>query len=69
MGLLEERERSCTRDPWLDPLPATGGLSRLRPDRLAEVLGAAARAIDARGGRFTVHCTPLVTTAVHAGTR
>ncbi|GAA2455439.1 class I SAM-dependent methyltransferase [Streptomyces glaucus] len=61
-------ERSCTRDQWLDLLPTTGGLTRLRPGRLAEVLGAVGRAIDALGGRFTMRYTTLATTAVRVGT-
>ncbi|MFD7130369.1 class I SAM-dependent methyltransferase [Streptomyces sp. NPDC059894] len=61
-------ERSYTRDQWLDLLPTTGGLTRLRPDQLAEILGAVGHAIDALGGRFTMHHTTLATTAVRAGT-
>ncbi|WP_346173031.1 class I SAM-dependent methyltransferase [Streptomyces cuspidosporus] len=61
-------ERSYTRDQWLDLLPTTGGLTRLRPEQLAEILGAVGRAVDALGGRFTMHYTTLVTTAVRAGT-
>lgn len=60
-------ERSYTRDQWLDLLPTTGGLTRLRPDQLAEILGAVGDAIDALGGRFTMHYTTLATTAVRAG--
>ncbi|GGV04950.1 methyltransferase type 11 [Streptomyces albospinus] len=61
-------EQSYTRDQWLDLLPTTGGLTRLRPDQLAEILGAVGRAIDALGGRFTMHYTTLATTAVRAST-
>lgn len=61
-------ERSYTRDQWLDLLPTTGGLTRLRSDQLAEVLGAVGDAIDALGGRFTMRYTTLATTAVRAGT-
>ncbi|GAA2716581.1 MULTISPECIES: class I SAM-dependent methyltransferase [Streptomyces] len=60
-------EQSCTRGQWLDLLPTTGGLTRLRPDQLAEVLGAVGHAIDALGGRFTMHYTTLAATAVRAG--
>ncbi|MET8629163.1 class I SAM-dependent methyltransferase [Kitasatospora sp. NPDC004669] len=61
-------ERSYTRDQWLDLLPTTGGLTRLRPDQPAEILGAVGHAIDALGGRFTMHYTTLATTAVRVGT-
>ncbi|NYI03533.1 class I SAM-dependent methyltransferase [Allostreptomyces psammosilenae] len=61
-------EQSYTRDQWLDLLPTTGGLTRLRPDQLAEVLGAVGRAVDALGGRFTMQYTTLATTAVRADT-
>ncbi|WNM35471.1 class I SAM-dependent methyltransferase [Streptomyces sp. Li-HN-5-11] len=62
-------EQSYTRDQWLDLLPTTGGLTRLRPDQLAEILGAVGHAIDALGGRFTMQYTTLATTAVRVGTR
>ncbi|MGW6057445.1 class I SAM-dependent methyltransferase [Streptomyces sp. NPDC055189] len=61
-------EQSYTRDQWLDLLPTTGGLTRLRPDQLAEVLDAVGGAIDSLGGRFTMHYTTLATTAVRAAT-
>ncbi|MEU0445408.1 class I SAM-dependent methyltransferase [Streptomyces tendae] len=61
-------QRSYTRDQWLELLPTTGGLTRLRPDQLAEILGAVSHAIDALGGRFTMHYTTLATTAVRAAT-
>ncbi|MFV5995281.1 class I SAM-dependent methyltransferase [Streptomyces sp. NPDC056231] len=61
-------EQSYTRDQWLDLLPTTGGLTQLRPDQPAEILGAVGHAVDALGGRFTMHYTTLATTAVRAGT-
>ncbi|MFI2263332.1 class I SAM-dependent methyltransferase [Streptomyces tubercidicus] len=61
-------EQSYTRDQWLNLLPTTGGLTRLRPDQLAEILAAVGHAIDALGGRFTMHYTTLATTAVRVGT-
>ncbi|MFD7562000.1 class I SAM-dependent methyltransferase [Streptomyces tendae] len=61
-------QRSYPRDQWLELLPTTGGLTRLRPDQLAEILGAVGHAIDALGGRFTMHYTTLATTAVRAVT-
>ncbi|MDV9171334.1 class I SAM-dependent methyltransferase [Streptomyces sp. W16] len=61
-------ERSYTRDQWLDLLPTTGGLTRLGPDQLAEILGEVGRAIDALGGRFTMRYTTLAVIAVRATT-
>jgi SAM-dependent methyltransferase len=61
-------ERSYTREEWLDLLPTTGGLTGLRPGRLAEVLAAVGDAIDALGGRFTMRYTTLAVTAVRADT-
>lgn len=60
-------ERHYTRDQWLDLLPTTGGLTRLRPDQLAEILAEVGAAIDALGGGFTMASTTLATTAVRAG--
>ncbi|MFC7586093.1 class I SAM-dependent methyltransferase [Nonomuraea antimicrobica] len=56
-------ERRYTRAEWLDLLPTTGGLTRLPPDRLAEVLEAVGAAVDALGGGFTM---PYTTMAVAA---
>ncbi|MFF0965995.1 class I SAM-dependent methyltransferase [Streptomyces sp. NPDC003703] len=59
-------ERPYTRDQWLDLLPTTGGLTRLDPGRLAEILGAVGHAVDALGGGFTMRYTTLAATAVRA---
>ena len=56
-------ERTYTRDEWLDQLPTSGALTRLPPDRLAEVVDGVGAAIDAIGGGFTM---PYVTVAVTA---
>ncbi|MGW0781236.1 class I SAM-dependent methyltransferase [Streptomyces sp. NPDC002913] len=61
-------ERSYTRNQWLDLLPTTGGLTRLRPDQVAEVLDAVGAAIDSLGGRFTMSYTTLAVTAARSGT-
>jgi SAM-dependent methyltransferase len=61
-------EQSYTRDQWLDLLPTTGGLTRLRPDQLAGILDAVGDAIDSLGGRFTMNHTTLAATAVRVGT-
>jgi SAM-dependent methyltransferase len=60
-------EQSYTRDQWLDLLPTTGGLTRLSPGQLAEILDTVGSAIDSLGGRFTMNYTTLATTAVRAG--
>jgi SAM-dependent methyltransferase len=56
-------ERTYTRDEWLDFLPTTGGLTRLPPDALAEVLSEVGSAIDEVGGSFVL---PYATLAVIA---
>ncbi|MEV0197682.1 class I SAM-dependent methyltransferase [Nonomuraea sp. NPDC050691] len=56
-------ERHYTRDEWLDLLPTTGGLTRLPPDKLAEVLEAVGAAVDAAGGGFTMPYTTMAVTA------
>ncbi|MDH2426686.1 class I SAM-dependent methyltransferase [Sphaerisporangium sp. TRM90804] len=60
-------ERYYTRDEWLDQLPTSGALTRLPPDRLAEVLEEAGAAIDARGGGFTMAYTTVAVTATRTG--
>jgi SAM-dependent methyltransferase len=57
-------ERTYTRDQWLDLLPTTGGLTRLRRDQLAAILDAVGSAIDSLGGGFTMTYTTLCATAV-----
>ncbi|WP_218156759.1 class I SAM-dependent methyltransferase [Amycolatopsis saalfeldensis] len=59
-------EQSYTRDEWLDHLPTTGVLTRLPPDRLAEVLHVVGAAIDGLGGGFTLPYTTLAATAVRS---
>ncbi|HET6705581.1 class I SAM-dependent methyltransferase [Amycolatopsis sp.] len=56
-------ERRYTREEWLDFLPTTGGLTRLPPDALAEVLAEVGAAIDRVGGSFVL---PYATEAVVA---
>ncbi|MGY2121122.1 class I SAM-dependent methyltransferase [Nocardia gipuzkoensis] len=60
-------QQSYTRDQWLAFLPTTGGLTRLRPDQLAEILDAVGNAIDSLGGSFTMDYTTLAATAARAG--
>jgi len=59
-------ERPYTRDQWLALLPTTGGLTRLPPDKTADILQAVGAAIDALGGGFTMRYTTLATSAVRA---
>jgi SAM-dependent methyltransferase len=56
-------ERSYTRDEWLDFLPTTGGLTRLAPDALADVLDGVGAAIDEIGGGFVLPYTTLAVVA------
>jgi SAM-dependent methyltransferase len=56
-------ERSYARDEWLDFLPTTGGLTRLPPDALAEVLAGVGAAIDGIGGGFVLPYTTLAVVA------
>jgi len=56
-------DRTYTRDEWLDLLPTTGGLTRLAPDALADVLAGVGAAIDALGGGFTLSYTTLAVVA------
>ncbi|MET9086057.1 class I SAM-dependent methyltransferase [Streptomyces sp. NPDC004237] len=58
--------RSYTRDQWLELLPTTGGLTRLRPDQLDGILDVVGEAIDSLGGRFTMNYTTLAATALRA---
>jgi SAM-dependent methyltransferase len=62
-----ESERSYTRDEWLDQMPTSGALTRLAPDKLAEVLESTGAAIDAMGGSFTMPYTTVVVTAERTG--
>jgi SAM-dependent methyltransferase len=61
-------ECAYTRDEWLDQLPTLGALTRLPPDKLAEVQAAVGSAIEALGGSFTMsYVTVAVTAARTAG--
>lgn len=56
-------EWSYTRDAWLDQVPTHGALTRLPPDKLAEVLEGIGAAIDKVGGGFTMGYTTVAVTA------
>ncbi|MEU4641914.1 class I SAM-dependent methyltransferase [Micromonospora sp. NPDC023814] len=57
-------EQSYTRDELLDLIPTQGLLTRLPPERLAEVLDGVGAAVDASGGSVTVPYTTVAVTAV-----
>ncbi|ONM46380.1 class I SAM-dependent methyltransferase [Nocardia donostiensis] len=61
-------QQPYTRDQWLELLPTTGGLTRLHPDQLAEILDAVGNAIDSLGGSFTMDYTTLAATAARTNT-
>ncbi|MER7212528.1 class I SAM-dependent methyltransferase [Streptosporangium sp. NPDC000239] len=56
-------EHHYSRADWLDLLPTTGVLTRLPPDRLAEILQDVGAAIDDIGGGFTMTYTTMAVTA------
>jgi SAM-dependent methyltransferase len=56
-------DRPYTRDEWLDQVPTFGGYSQLPPGKQAAVLAGVGAAIDAVGGRFTMHYATVVATA------
>ncbi|HVV12440.1 class I SAM-dependent methyltransferase [Amycolatopsis sp.] len=62
-------ERRYTREEWLDLLPTTGGLTRLAPDQLAEILDEVGVALDKIGGGFTTSFTTLAVVAVRGQQR
>jgi len=62
-----EWEWSYTREDWLDLLPTRGALTRLPPNRLAEVLAGVGTAIDTVGGSFDMHYTTVAVTAAWTG--
>jgi len=58
-----EWDQTYMRDQWLDLLPTTGGLTRLPPDALREIVTAVSAAIDSADGSFTMHYVTLAATA------
>ncbi|MGW6415734.1 class I SAM-dependent methyltransferase [Streptomyces sp. NPDC055055] len=56
-------DRTYSRADWLDQLPTFGGLTRLPPDDLAQVLGRVGSAIDELGGHATLPYTTVAITA------
>ncbi len=56
-------DRPYTRDQWLELVPTFGGHSQIPPARQQEILAGIGAAIDALGGRFTMHYTTVAVTA------
>ncbi len=59
-------ELTCTRDMWLDQMPAFPALSGIAPVALEELVDRAGTAIDAAGGSFPVRYASVTITAVRA---
>jgi SAM-dependent methyltransferase len=55
--------RPYTRAEWLELAPSFGGHNQFPPGKLEELLAGIGAAIDAVGGRFTMHFTAVVVTA------
>ncbi|MGK5547914.1 class I SAM-dependent methyltransferase [Streptomyces sp. URMC 127] len=60
-------EWTYTRDAWLDQMLTHGALTRLPPDKSAEVLEHVGTAVDAMGGSFAVPYATVTITAVRTG--
>jgi SAM-dependent methyltransferase len=60
-------DRSYTRDEWLDQLPTFGGYSQFPPSKQRDLLAGSGAAIDAAGGRFTMHYATVAVTAARTG--
>ncbi|MER5791833.1 hypothetical protein [Streptomyces sp. NPDC001980] len=62
-------DRAYTRDEWLEQVPAFGGNGQLPPDERKSLLTGFVAAVDAMGGRFTMHCTTVVVTGAKTRAR
>jgi SAM-dependent methyltransferase len=60
-------EQSCTRAELLDLMPTQGTLTRLAPDKVAEVLEGVGAVIDAIGGRCLMSYATVAVTAARTG--
>jgi SAM-dependent methyltransferase len=58
-----DRERRYTRDEWLDQMPTHGPLTRLAPEKRAQILAGVGDAIDAMGGSFTMQYATVAVAA------
>lgn len=57
-------DHEYTRGEWLEVVPTSGGHSRFTPDQQRQLLEGVSAAVDAAGGRFTMHFTAVVVSAV-----
>ena len=64
-----DSEEPYGRDEFLDLLPTQGTLTRLPPDKLAEVLAGVGAAIDTMGGGFTMSYATVAVTALRQDAR
>ncbi|MER6998125.1 class I SAM-dependent methyltransferase [Streptomyces sp. NPDC000410] len=60
-------EWHCTREAWLDQMSTHGAVTRLPPDRTAQVLESVGAAVDALGGSFTMRYATVAVTATRTG--
>ncbi len=60
-------DRPYTREEWLNQVPTFGGHSQFPPAKQEELLAGIGVAVDAVGGRFTMHYATLAVSAVRAG--
>jgi SAM-dependent methyltransferase len=60
-------ERSYTRDEWLDQLASSGALTRLPPDKLAEVLEGVGAALGTMRDSITVQLATVAVIAARTG--
>jgi SAM-dependent methyltransferase len=59
--------RRYTREEWLDQVPTFGGHNQFAQAKREELLAGMSAAIDAMGGRFTMHYATLAVTAARTG--
>jgi SAM-dependent methyltransferase len=62
-------DRPYTRDEWLDQVPTFGGHNLFPPAKQEELLAGIGAAVDAVGGRFTMHYVTLAVTAARSRRR
>jgi SAM-dependent methyltransferase len=60
-------DRPYTRDEWLEQISTFGGYTQFPPAKQEELLAGVGAAIDAVGGRFTMHYATLAVTAARTG--
>lgn len=60
-------DRRYSRDEWLDLVPTSGGHNQFSPGVLHELLAGIGKAIDAKGGSFSMHYSTVTVTATRTG--